>query len=148
MSSAIVQILESGHRRGVRRHGAIWRIDGLSSQIETLKADLLEEICRDARPFVHYEESPSETTGLEGTVEAAPGIWRLPSRAPGAILLKWLYLGNWQLYVRTAPLPELPDLCRSKDSEVEAFLFKSGVTVVVDSFHDDVSWVVGVSHDA
>jgi hypothetical protein len=144
MASTLLKILESHEGRGVQGNGAVWRIEGSSSRVEQCKRELLESICRDAQPFVHYEESPMGETGLEGSVEVAPGVWQLALGVSGPALLKWLYLGNWQLYVRAEPLREMSDLCRSTDIEVAAFVTQSEAKVVIDSFHDDVSWVLGV----
>jgi hypothetical protein len=59
-------------------------------------------------------------------------------------LLDWLYLGNWQLYVADAPIRAIPDLCRASDAEVVRFMADNDVTAVIDSFHDNLSWVVGL----
>jgi hypothetical protein len=144
MASALLEILESHKGRGVQGYGAVWRIEGTSSRVEQCKVELLEAICSDARPFVHYEEPPMGEPGLEGSVEVAQGVWQLPLGAAGSVLLKWLYLGNWQLYVRAEPLPQIPDLCRSTNVEVETFVSQCGASALIDSFHDDVSWVLGV----
>lgn len=144
MASALLEILESHKGRGMQGNGAVWRIEGTSSRVEQCKVELLESICRDAQPFVHYEEPPMSEPGLDGSAEVAPGVWQLPLGAAGPALLKWLYLGNWQLYVRPEPLPELPDLCRSTDIEVGTFVSQCEASVVIDSFHDDMSWVLGV----
>jgi hypothetical protein len=144
MVAAIPDVIEAHKGRGIHGNGRVWRIEGLSSRVGRCKTKLLDVICTSARPFVHYEEGPEDIPELNAVVSIEPHVWRLPVGAPGRGLLKWLYLGNWQLYVRDEPLAVLPDLCRSTSAEVEAFIARSGVTVVIDSFHDDMSWVVGV----
>ena len=144
MASSLTEILESHKGRRVQSNGAVWRIEGISSGVEQCKIELLDAICRHAQPFVHYNESPEGVSELDGSAEVAPDVWRPPLGAPGSALLGWLYLGNWQLYLRAEPLQQLPDLCRSTEAEVEAFLVQCGASVFIDSFHDDVSWVVGV----
>jgi hypothetical protein len=62
----------------------------------------------------------------------------------GSVVLSWLYMGNGQLYVAEGPIAAIPDLCRSSDDEVERFVVDSGVSVMTDSLHDDVSWVIGL----
>jgi hypothetical protein len=145
-NSVLTEVLNTHRGRHVVRHGAIWRLDGSSRQAEACKADVLAAVCRSARPFVHYEDSPVGL--LEGAAEVVPGVWQLPLGASGPVVLEWLYMGNWQLYVRSEPLVEVPDLCRASDAEVEAFVRESGASVVIDSFHDDVSWVVACGDGA
>jgi hypothetical protein len=144
---SLVEVLEAHAGRGVVGADGVWHVRGNSSQVELFKVAVLEEVCRESRPFVHYEESPAGAPELAGTTESH-GVWQLPMGARGKAILKWLYLGNWQLYIRTEPLSYIPDLCRSTDSEIRAFLAQSGADCVIDSFHDDVSWVVAVRGDA
>lgn len=146
MSAALVQILELHYGRGVRGSGVVWRIEGSTSRVEQCKVELLETVCRYAQPIVHYYQPPTAVPELGGVVEL-DGRWQLPLGTSGAALLQWLYLGNWQLYVRVEPLSNLPDLSRCADAEVEAFMIKSKASIVIDSFHDDVSWVIGLRVD-
>jgi hypothetical protein len=140
MTTLLSELLEANRGRGVR---GVWRIEGSSERVERLKAQVLEAICRETQPFVHYEDPPVGLPGTVGATGCALGVWRLPLGASGGHLLSWLYLGNWQLYVRAQPLPSVPDLCRASDAEVQEFLAQSGTSVVIDSFHDDILWVVG-----
>ena len=143
MALSLTTILESHRGQGVLGGGEVWHLEGSSPLVEQCKTELLEAICRESRAFVHYEESPVGLAGLDGATRVG-SAWQLPTGVGGAVLLNWLYLGNWQLYVNAEPLPRIPDLCRSTDAEIEAFLVKSGATAIIDSFHDDVSWSVGV----
>ena len=145
-SSSLTGILNAHRSRHVACDGAVWRLEGSSRPVQACKAQVLAAVCRNANPFVHYEDSP---LGLvPGSVEVAPTLWQLPLNASGPAVLDWLHLGNWQLYVRAEPLPDIPDLCRASDKEVETFLRKSGASVIIDSFHDDVSWVVAFNEGA
>lgn len=87
--------------------------------------------------------------GVPGSWERAEahGPWRVP--ADGALeatdASRWLGLGNWTLY--SAPTPAAgspPDAARCGPAELLAWMRQQGVDVLIDSFHDDVSWVVGV----
>lgn len=90
MASALSEILELHKGRGVQSHGVVWRIEGASSRVEQCKTELLETVCRDAQPFVHYEEPSLGVTGLDGSVEVAPAFgncpWVPPPRSWGASL--------------------------------------------------------------
>jgi hypothetical protein len=100
-------------------------------------------------PFVHYEDAPPNDGILGSSEFAGPGVWRVPRGASGVELLRWLYMGNWQFYLAEKPLKSIPDLCRAKSGEVRAFLRRTKVLLVIDSFHDDNYWTVGVAqHDA
>jgi hypothetical protein len=144
----LLSILKRFEGPRVKGIGRVWRIDGSSTAIEECKTALLDAICSGTQPLVRYDEAPDAVPALKGTMEVTANTWRLPPRVPGSVVLAWLYMGNWQLYVADALIAEIPDLCRSSDSEVERFLSDSGVSVVIDSFHDDVSWVVGIAGSA
>lgn len=144
----LVSILKRFEGARIRGNGGVWRIEGSSTAVEECKTLLLDAICSQSQPFVRYDEPPSEIPQLEGAAEVSVNTWRLPTRALGSVVLSWLYMGNWQLYVADAPVAAIPDLCRSSDVEVEQFVVDAGVSVVIDSFHDDVSWVVGLRGDA
>jgi hypothetical protein len=119
-------------------------LDGIFGTVEKCKLKILDAICSDVEPFVHYDGPPTQYPELSEVYEVAPHIWRLPKKAPAAVVLSWLHMGNWQRYVSDAPINQLRDLCRATDSEVEEFVRDSGVAIVIDSFHDDASWVVAV----
>ena len=124
---------------------SVWRVEASSRRAEQHKIAVLEAICRHHRVFVRYEEEPGE---IDGVVQVGPQLWRLPVGASAESVLDWLYMGNWQLSVSTMPPADIPDLCRAPDEEVAAYVRKSGVDLVIDSFHDDVSWVIGAARRA
>lgn len=68
----------------------------------------------------------------------------MPLGATGTDLSAWLYMGNWQLYSRREPLKELQDLCRASDEAVTSFVNEHGLLFIVDSFHDDGHWTIGL----
>ena len=140
----LISILQRFEGSRVRGNGRAWRLEGSSADVEECKTKLLDAICSQSQPLVCYDESPVGIRELQDAGEVARGIWRLPARAPGSVVLSWLSMGNWQLYVAEAPIAAIPDLCRSPDDDVERFVVDTGVSVIIDSFHDDVSWVVGL----
>jgi len=128
--------------------GPVWRIDGAGTAVDHLKVRLLELVCADGAPFLHYDEDPPSQPELASVSVLEPGVFRLPTAIHGRALLEWLALGNWLLYIAPRRLTASMDLCRSSDDQVVAFLEHSGAKVVIDSFHDDVSWVVAVARRA
>lgn len=143
-----IAILERFEGRRVKRRGCVWRIEGVSAVVEECKTQLLDAICARSQPLVRFDEPPAGIPELQDVLEVARNTWRLPARSRGSVLLSWLSAGNWQLYVADAPVPEIPDLCRSSDAEVERFIVDTQIALIIDSFYDDVSWVVGLGGDA
>ncbi len=135
--------------RGVTHDSGVWRIKGRGEEIESLKAALLQSICQQCSPFVHYDEAedPPEQGPLGLSQIIGRGIWRVPAGTSGESLLAWLFMGNWQLYVADKPLQSVPDLIRANNEEVREFVRLSGVVLIVDSFHDDTDWTLSVSPD-
>jgi hypothetical protein len=144
---SLIAILRRHEDSNVRGRGRVWRIDGGTPNVDACKVEVLDEICRHSHPFVRYEEAPESGRAWMG-VEIAPFTWRLHGPAPGDEVLKWLYMGNWQLYVAAGPIARIPDLIRAKDEDVETFLKENAVSLIIDSFHDDESWVVGIASGA
>jgi hypothetical protein len=60
---------------------------------------------------------------------------------------KWLFnLGNWQAYVTDRPVESgWPDPARVAPKELVSWMSRTGLLVLIDSFHDDVSWIVAIS---
>lgn len=141
----LVPLLRKLVEAGAKENGRVFRIDRCSKAIEEYKAQMLGVLCSRHRPFVHYDEPPEDFQELSAAIEVTPSTWRLPLKAPGVVVHAWLSMGNWLLYIAEAPVSSVPDLCRAKDAEVERFLIDHEASVVIDSFHDDVSWVVGIA---
>ncbi|WP_141513491.1 hypothetical protein [Ramlibacter sp. WS9] len=144
-SADVVAVLDSLGGRQDFEGASVWRVEGTSQRERQYKAAVLETICRTHRAYVRYEECPD---GIDGTDQVEPHLWWLPVGVSGEAMLDWLYMGNWQLTVGASPPKTNPDLCRSPDADVAEYVRKSGVGVVIDSFHDDVSWVIGASRNA
>lgn len=147
-TAAASAILFKSKSRRITGEGCVWELDGNSPEVERCKQELLTAICRECSPYVHYDDECPSTGTLSQSSFIRPGVWRVPRGATGNDLLSSLYMGNWQLYVAEEALPTLPDLCRASRSEIESFVRRSGVSLVIDSFHDNTSWSVGLAQNA
>ena len=146
-AAASLAVLVKYKSQGINGNGSVWRLDGNRPEVGRCKDELLTTICQECSPFVHYDDEPPSGGSLASCRMISPGVWRIPLGATGKDLLSWLYMGNWQLYVADEVLTSLLDLCRSKQIEVEAFVQQSRVRLVIDSFHDDTSWSIGLARD-
>jgi hypothetical protein len=114
-------------------------------QIDEAKMAILATMARTGASVISHPESPIGL-GLPGLWEPAvmTGAWKLPidlDLCNGAVR-DWLFtLGNWQVF-SSEPLGAVPDLSRLAVTEGLAWLDRSHLEVAVDSFHDDVGWVV------
>jgi hypothetical protein len=141
-----LQILRRYEGRCLRsRDHRVWRLEVMSRGIQWCRSRLLHVLCRSNCPYVQYGESPPEEPKLRGSQKIKEGLWRLPSHCSAAALQRWLYAGNWQLYLASAPLLDVADLCRADDLQIVEFMDRHGVGAVIDSFHDNVEWTVGIS---
>lgn len=140
----LLSLLKAGTANGLTGEGPVWRLDGVDRGAEALRESFLATAARFPTVYVHYDgERPDEPT-LQGTTSVVPNVWLLPAGASGKDLSSWLYMGNWQLYARREPLRELRDLCRTEDAGVSRFVRDSAVTFIIDSFHDDTHWTIGL----
>ena len=96
--------------------------------------------------FIVHGDSP-EGCGVPGPWQwVAQSTWKLPKQFdfdhPDAKY--WLFhLGNWCMYSAAAPVQvDWPDPARCSASELVSWMKKHSVTALIDSFHDDVSWVI------
>ena len=145
--ATLTAILEKSKSRHLQGNGGVWCLDGNSREATRLKEELLQAICDEVSPVVHYDEDPPAEGSLGSSIKVARSAWRIPKGTKSPELLSWLYMGNWQLYVGPDVLTSLPDLCRSSRSEIESFVRQSQVVVVIDSFHDEVSWSIGLAQN-
>ena len=79
----LAHILNSHSGRHVVGGDTVWCLEGYSQQVAACKAALLGAVCSDARPFVHYDESPDGVSGLSGcsaaTLSRRVGLGPAPS---------------------------------------------------------------------
>lgn len=147
LAGDLLTLLQQDTSGDVTGHGAVWRIAGNARAVQHCKSRLLGIICAQADIYIRYDEAPEAEPALARAQAIDRDTWWLPAPTAGADVQAWLQPGNWQLYVADRPLAEIPDLCRATDAEVAVFVRRAGVTVIVDSFHDDVAWVVGLGQD-
>jgi len=114
--------------------------------VDAVKRKLLEMVIRTGMSVIHHPDSPQE--------EQLPGTWlagrlRHSWRVPPDLNLAeesvayWLFsLGNWVICAPEATLDPPIDLARAPVTELLAWLEAQRADIVIDSFHDDVSWVV------
>jgi hypothetical protein len=137
-------VLETSSARKLKNSGDVWRLDGNDRGAEQLRKNFLAVAARFPWVYVHYDGGTPDEPSLRGAEQVAPDVWRLPIAATATDLSAWLYMGNWQLYARLEPLEEVQDLCRASDDTVTSFIRGHGLAFIVDSFHDDVHWTIGL----
>jgi hypothetical protein len=82
-----------------------------------------------------------------------PGNWQLTNEGTWLVppdfnwddpaVQSWLAVGNWQLYSAPAPAEgNWPDPARCRAGDLLAWMKTRSVRALIDSFHDDTSWVV------
>jgi hypothetical protein len=149
MSSARSVLLELLRSSRARKHNAgyVWRLDGQDRETLSLRRSLLSTAILTQRVFVHYDGDSPDGLTLAGTKEVEPQVWELAPQASADDLSRWLYMGNWQLYSKDEPLQVIPDLCRASDLRVAGFVDRAGIDFIIDSFHDDDHWTIGVRQD-
>jgi hypothetical protein len=141
----ILDVLNATQVRGLAGSGGVWRLNGIAAQYESIRERLLSIAARSSPLFVHYDGDKPDGPSLAETVALAENVWRLPALASGRDLNSWLYMGNWQLYSRETPLTKLEDLCRADADGVMRFVQSTGVRFVIDSFHDNIQWTIGLA---
>ncbi|NJA06743.1 hypothetical protein HC024_13585 [Methylococcaceae bacterium WWC4] len=55
---------------------------------------------------------------------------------------KWLYLGNWQAIFPANKKYQPFNTFKTKGPEIEKRMNEAKVTLIIDSFHDDIEWNV------
>ncbi len=136
--------LESASARKLANSGNVWRLDGNDRGAEQLRQSLLSVASRFPSVHVHYDGGAPSERSLRGAKQVATDVWQVPLGATGSDLSAWLSMGNWQLYSRREPLNELQDLCRASDEAVAFFVNKHDLLFIVDSFHDNGHWTIGL----
>ena len=112
---------------------------------ETAKSDILSALSqKDCALLFSYEEPPFEyleKTGVKVEKIREDGYVVHPPYSHEA-LTRWLYLGNWQAIHPVQPEFIGIDTFRKSVQDVERQMRQYGVTVLIDSFHDDTDWNV------
>jgi hypothetical protein len=96
-----------------------------------------------------HPDNPADYEVIGEWVSAGLSTYRIPPlldlEDPGT-KQRLFNLGNWQAYVAARPVESgWPDPARIAPTELVSWMSRTGLLVLVDSFHDDVSWVVAIS---
>ena len=96
--------------------------------------------------FLRSHEDPQDPELMGRLVEHPNGAWSVRDPASLASLVRdELCAGNWTLYAASGPLSEpVPDPFRAEPQDLVDLLRRGGVTLFVDSFHDDTEWIVAI----
>ncbi len=86
-----------------------------------------------------YEETPGEDLPHEKVAES---VVLLHPPYNYETLEKWLYLGNWQAIFPGNREYQPFNTFKTKDLEIERRMRDAKVTLIIDSFHDDIEWNV------
>jgi hypothetical protein len=136
--------------------GCVWRIQSPSiltpksrsrrQQVNAIKHRILRALSASGTAVIYHHESP-EAEQLPGRWSPAEhtGAWRVPADIDltNPAVDHWLFdLGNWMMCSPDAHLGQPPDIARAPASRLLTWAQQRGIDVIVDSFHDDVSWVV------
>ena len=86
-----------------------------------------------------YDEAPGEHIRHDRVSESA---FLVHPPYDYETLEKWLYLGNWQAVSPGSFAYQPINTFKSKPTEIEQRMAEADVTLLIDSFHDDVDWNV------
>lgn len=142
----ISDALRSVAAGAVKRRGhsdRVWEIDGDSVAQVALKATILR-ISIESGATLLYDEPLDDAKLAETLVDLGSGQYRLTAATSLASLADWLYLGNWQIVLPSCPGTTI-DAARATEAVICQYLDSNGLKLLVDSFHDDIEWVVALS---
>ena len=107
---------------------------------ENRKRAIIERLSRNGAELgIYIDEEPRDTFKWKKLDNGAIAI--VPPYDYG-VLSEWWYVGNWQA-VSPPSLGYSPvDTFRTPDEEIEERFKAGGLTVLIDSFHDDTDWKV------
>ena len=163
LSAQVAEILHAADMKGVWGENLVWRVDGISREIEELRDEILKEVLSRASGFVNYDDEPDDDLGVRPIRVRVDDsekpkwlparlwkpdrivAWEIPRGTPVDALREWLYTGNWQFYVANHYHAWFPDLCRGSYDFVAGFTEAADIELVIDSFHDDIEWTIGLA---
>ena len=116
------------------------------THVDTVKVRLLETMARTGTAIIHHPDSPREEK-LPGEWIAGqqPNAWHVPLdlNLGDESISYWLFdLGNWTILAPDVVTTRLPDFASANAAAALSWVDEQHIQVVIDSFHDDVSWVV------
>ena len=149
LQDRISSLLRAADVRGVRstdEDGRVWELKSSYSAVEELRSQVLEHIvAARLRLVLAYDEDAPDQPELAAHVFAdGAGAFEIRGQPPVSALRDWLSYGNWQLMSPQLP-PALQDLARARPESVARFVDDHGLEFVIDSFHDDLEWIIGLA---
>ncbi len=114
-------------------------------QIRILKRDaekqtLIRRLSDEGRTLMFFsEEEPGDEVPHERVSES---ITVVHPPYEYETLAKWLYLGNWQAIFPGNKDYQPFNTFKSRASDLEKRMKEAKLTLIVDSFHDDIEWNV------
>jgi hypothetical protein len=149
LQTRISSLLRETEIRGVRStdsEGRVWELNGSHAGVEQVRSKILEHILAARLPLVlaYDEDSPNEPALAAHVFADGAGAFQIRAQPPLTAIRDWLGYGNWQLMSPHLP-PALQDLARARPESVARFVDDHGLQFVVDSFHDDVMWIIGLA---
>ena len=113
--------------------------------ITLCRRELMTSLLGCQEPIFLIHEAPRDY-GVPGNWQpASEGTWLTPSdfNLDDQAVQSWLSVGNWTFYSAPAPAEEnWPDPARCRAVDLLAWMRTKRVWALIDSFHDDISWVV------
>jgi hypothetical protein len=118
--------------------------------IEACRAELMSCLLSAGGPvFVTHHEPPAEYDVPGEWQPMNEHTWLVPSDFNGhdPASRRWLSLGDWCFYAAPAPAPgtSRPDAFRCTAAELLNWMSEQSVEAMIESFHDDYTWVVAAS---
>jgi hypothetical protein len=122
------------------------RREAVASCRRELLTTLLES---DGSNFLSHHEPPQEYEAPGNWQPAGEATWLVPAdfNVDDSVVKRWLFvLGDWCLYKGLRPLERGgPDVFRCSAREVVAWMSANSLWALIESFHDDASWVVALN---
>lgn len=165
----VTTALDAVDARDVRRDGAytVWHLNepGLFARsggsrrqaVQQCKRRLLELFAETGSAYLCHSEDPAESGANGPWVPGQSQTTALPTKIDldDQGTQYWLFsLGNWHAYVAPAAIhyaapassnARWPAPARSRAEALRDWMPQVGILALIDSFHDDVSWVVAVA---
>ena len=149
LRSAILPLLRehpSGNLRSTERD-RVWQLKGFKADINALRTQLLATALKCAEPLLLvYDEELDEPELEPEVVATTAGVFELNPDVSVDALRRWLEPGNWRIFSPAMPSSAM-NLAIAKPRELTTFMDEHGLNLIIDSFHDDITWTVVLADD-
>jgi hypothetical protein len=115
--------------------------------VDQCRRAILDAFLQSDEPiFITHHEPPEEYAMGGDWAEVAERTWRWPPDLDPSQCQGWLQLGGWSLYAsHQSPPVGSPHLSGNRPDEIFNAISESSISVLVDSFWDDLEWTVAVA---